>query len=76
MSEDRPGAGVSAEFAIAMSTFPNEETAKKIARELVDGGLVACANIVPAIISIYFWKDKVEESGGARDLQTNDGALR
>jgi periplasmic divalent cation tolerance protein len=63
LSEDRTGAGVNTEFAIALSTFPNEETAKKIARELVDGALVACANIVPAITSIYFWKDKVEESG-------------
>lgn len=53
---------VSAEYAIALSTFPDEETAKKIARELVDNSLVACANILPSITSIYFWKDKVEES--------------
>jgi periplasmic divalent cation tolerance protein len=59
---NRAGAGVSAEFAIALSTFPDEETAKKIARELVEGALVACANIVPSITSIYFWKGKVEES--------------
>lgn len=50
------------EFTIALSTFPDEETAKKIARELVAGALVACANIVPLVTSIYFWKDKVEES--------------
>jgi periplasmic divalent cation tolerance protein len=57
----RAGGGVKAEFAIALSTFPDKETANKIARELVEGALVACANIVPSITSIYFWKDKVEE---------------
>jgi periplasmic divalent cation tolerance protein len=60
---NRADAGVSAEFAIALSTFPDEETAKKIARELVEGALVACANIVPSITSIYSWKGKLEESG-------------
>jgi periplasmic divalent cation tolerance protein len=55
--------GVSEEFSIALSTFPDAETAKKIARELVESALVACANIVPSICSIYFWKGTVEESG-------------
>ncbi len=54
--------GVSEEFTVALSTFPDEETAKRIARELVENALVACANIVPSITSIYFWKDNVEES--------------
>jgi periplasmic divalent cation tolerance protein len=59
---NRAGAGVSAKFAIALSTFPDEETAKKVARELVEGAFVACANIVPSVTSVYFWKNKLEES--------------
>ena len=50
------------ELVIAFSTFPDRETAQKIARELVENAVVACANIVPSVESIYFWKDKVETS--------------
>ncbi len=56
------GGSVSEEFAIALSTFPDEETARRVARALVDTALVACANIVPSVASLYFWKGKVEES--------------
>ena len=50
------------QFVIAFSTFPDKELAQKIARELVENAVVACANIVPSVESIYFWKDKVETS--------------
>jgi len=53
---------VNEQFVIALSTFPDVETARKISRELVDGALVACANIIPAVESIYYWKEKVETS--------------
>ncbi len=50
------------QFVIAFSTFPDVETARKIAREIVDGALVGCVNIIPAVESIYYWKEKVETS--------------
>jgi Uncharacterized protein involved in tolerance to divalent cations len=50
------------EAIIAISTFPDADTARKISRELIENALVACANIVPAVESLYFWKEKVEES--------------
>ena len=50
------------QFVIAFSNFPDRKTAQKIARELVENAVVACANIVPSVESIYFWKDKVETS--------------
>ena len=50
------------QFVIAFSTFPDVETARKIARELVENAIVACANIVPSVESIYYWKEKVETS--------------
>ena len=56
------GRDVNEELVIAFSTFPDRETAQKIARELVENAVVACANIVPSVESIYFWKDKVETS--------------
>jgi periplasmic divalent cation tolerance protein len=39
--------------------------ARKIAKELLEKRLVACANIVPKIGSLYRWKGKVEESSEA-----------
>ena len=56
---------MSEEFVIAFSTFPDRETAQKIARELVENAIVACTNIVPSVESIYFWKEKVETSAEA-----------
>lgn len=50
------------ECVICLSTFPDAETAQKIARELVKSGLVACANVLPALQSIYLWRGNVEES--------------
>ncbi len=43
-------------------TSPNMETSKKLAGILVKEKIVACVNIIPSLTSIYWWKDKVEES--------------
>jgi periplasmic divalent cation tolerance protein len=56
------GCGVNEEFVIAFSTFPEAEIARKIAHELVENAIVACANIVPSVESIYCWKEQVETS--------------
>ncbi len=45
---------------LALSTFPDLETAQRISNQLVTEKLAACANILPAIESIYRWKEKVE----------------
>jgi len=46
--------------SIVYSTMGNVETARKIARVLVEKKLVACVNIIPRIESIYRWKGSVE----------------
>jgi periplasmic divalent cation tolerance protein len=40
-------------------TAPDEEKAASLARTLVDEGLIACANLVPQVRSIYRWEGKV-----------------
>lgn len=42
-------------------TAPDEDTAKRIARALLEQRLVACANLVPAQ-SLYWWNGRIEES--------------
>lgn len=46
---------------VILITVGSEEEAQKIGRILVDEGLVACANIVPNIRSIFRWEGKVTE---------------
>src|SRR5437764_12173406 len=45
---------------LALSTFPDTEIAHRISNQLVSESFAACANILPAIESIYRWKNKIE----------------
>jgi periplasmic divalent cation tolerance protein len=53
---------MSEDALLACSTFPEVETARRIAQQLVTENLAACANIIPAIESIYRWQDKIENA--------------
>lgn len=46
-------------FIYIYITFPNKQSATKIAKYLVSKRLIACANISGPIASIYRWKDKM-----------------
>jgi periplasmic divalent cation tolerance protein len=45
---------------LAVSTFPDRETAQRISNQLVTEKFAACANILPEVESIYRWKEKIE----------------
>src|SRR5215471_17536242 len=45
---------------LALSTFPDAEIARRISNQLVSERFAACANILPAVESIYRWKEKIE----------------
>lgn len=45
---------------LALSTFPDSEIARRISNQLVTERFAACANILPAVESIYRWKNKIE----------------
>jgi periplasmic divalent cation tolerance protein len=45
---------------IVLCTVRAPEDAERIARHLVESRLAACVNVVPAVMSIYRWKGKVE----------------
>lgn len=53
---------MSDEILLAISTFPDAETATRIARELVTERLAACANIGAPVQSIYHWQGNIEEA--------------
>jgi len=48
------------EILLALSTFPDAEIARRISNQLVDERFAACANILPAVESVYRWKEKIE----------------
>jgi len=43
-------------------TCPDREVARTIARTLVEEKLIACANIIDGMTSIYRWENKIEET--------------
>jgi periplasmic divalent cation tolerance protein len=45
---------------LALSTAPDAEQAARIARALVEERLIACANLVPGLTSIYRWQGAVQ----------------
>jgi periplasmic divalent cation tolerance protein len=53
------------EILVAFCTFPNAETARGVARQLVEQRLVACGNVLPQIHSVYRWEGKVESGDEA-----------
>ena len=48
---------------VVFSTFPDEATARTICAALVAEGLVACANILPQVTSIYRWQGELKQEG-------------
>jgi len=46
---------------VVLVTAPDAETAAVIGRTLVEERLIACANLVPGIRSIYRWEGRVAD---------------
>ena len=51
---------MSEKILLALSTFPDAETARQISDQLVTERFAACANILPSVESIYRWKEEIE----------------
>jgi len=50
-------------YVVVIVTVANRDEAVKIVRSLLEERLIACANIVGPISSIFWWKGKIEEAG-------------
>ena len=62
--------------ALILSTFPDAARARQIAQTLVQERLAACANVLPAVESIYRWQGKVEQAAEALVLLKTTAAAQ
>ena len=53
---------MNSEYSIIISTLPQKDMAKQIAKVLVEQRLAACVQMFP-IESVYLWKDEICEDG-------------
>lgn len=59
MTENKPAFEDATEAVTVYATFPNAEEATALAEALVKAELVACANVIPGVTSIYIWDGAV-----------------
>lgn len=45
---------------LALVTVPDRATAQRLAKACLEQHLVACANILPGVESVYWWQGKIE----------------
>jgi len=49
-------------YIIVMVTTPSKEEALKIVRRLLNDRLIACANIMGPVSSLFWWEDEIDEA--------------
>lgn len=61
---DAPGAlDRSGEMGLVLTTLPDVETAERVVRTLLEERMIACGNIIPGLISLYWWDDRITRDG-------------
>ncbi len=48
--------------ALAWCPYPDHDAARAAATEMLDQGLIACANILPPVQSLFLWEGEVNQS--------------
>ena len=67
-SFDRPAASnTPSDALVVLCTVPDEPTAERLARGLVEGRLAACVNVLGGVRSFYRWKGALQDD---RELLT------
>ena len=62
-------------FIIVVMTAPNKQEAVSIVRALLEEKLIACANILDPVHSLFWWKGKIEEEKEVLVLMKSQKAL-
>ena len=62
-------------FIIVVMTAPNKQEAVNIVRALLEEKLIACANILDPVHSLFWWKGNIEEGKEVLVLMKSQKAL-
>ena len=46
---------------VCLVTINDVEKGKELARTLLEARLIACANLIPQVTSLYWWEGKIQE---------------
>jgi periplasmic divalent cation tolerance protein len=49
-------------YIIILVTTANRQEAERIAQQLLEAKLIACANIIDSVSSIFHWSEKIEKA--------------
>jgi periplasmic divalent cation tolerance protein len=60
---------------VVLTTLPTADAAAQLAKTLVGEKLAACANVLPALRSIYRWQGKVQDENEVLVLLKTQKAL-
>ena len=50
------------EYIVVFVTVSNDDEGQKIAHNLLQNKLIACANVISGIKSMFWWQGKIDES--------------
>lgn len=64
-----------ADLVVVYSTWPDLDTARSAARDLVERRLAACVAMLPGMVSVYRWQGEIEEAGEVVMLAKTRAAL-
>jgi periplasmic divalent cation tolerance protein len=48
------------DLVLMLTTVPDAETGERLARHLLEERVIACANLIPGLTSIYRWEGSVQ----------------
>lgn len=57
----RPASAEDSGIRVALTTVPDMETGRMLARTVVEEGLAACGNVISGLTSVYSWKGHIQE---------------
>lgn len=66
---------MSTNVLLVFCTCPDQDTARRVAEQLVDRRLAACINLLPGVTSVYTWQGR-RESAQEVQLLIKTGADR
>ncbi|HUE95692.1 MAG TPA: divalent-cation tolerance protein CutA [Longimicrobiaceae bacterium] len=63
MADPRSDIDRSGEMALVVTTLPDAGSAERLVNRLLQEKRIACGNLIPGIVSLYWWKGEIAKEG-------------